>query len=115
MRTPHHLATPRGPTIRRGPRAAGQLGVTQTAVSEQVKLLEEFLGLRLIRRVRNFLDPSDRGAQYLPPLREAFASIGEKTEVLARAGGLYARLAAPQSSEARGRSGPEPPSVTPAF
>jgi len=99
VRTPHRLAAPRGPTIRHGPRAAGELGVTQTAVSEQVKLLEAFLGLRLIRRVRNFLDPTDRGAQYLPPLREAFASIGEETEALVRAGGLYARLAAPQSSE----------------
>ncbi|WP_135466500.1 transcriptional regulator GcvA [Crenalkalicoccus roseus] len=63
-------------------RAAEELSVTQTAVSQQVKLLEEFLGFRLFRRLHNSLELTDRGAQYLPALREAFASIGDATEAL---------------------------------
>ncbi|MFH5927345.1 transcriptional regulator GcvA [Roseomonas xinghualingensis] len=63
-------------------RAAAELLVTQTAVSHQVKILEEFVGARLFRRLHNSLELTERGAGYLPVLREAFERIAEATDEL---------------------------------
>lgn len=63
-------------------RAAEELGVTQTAVSHQVKLLVERLACRLFRRLNNALMLTDKGEAYFPKVREAFDSLAESTEAL---------------------------------
>ena len=65
-------------------RAAEELNVTQTAISHQIKRLEEQLGLRLfIRRNRRLLLTEEAQA-YLPALRAAFDQLNEATERLLR-------------------------------
>jgi LysR family transcriptional regulator, glycine cleavage system transcriptional activator len=63
-------------------RAAEELGVTQTAVSHHVKLLEERLGFRLFRRLNNALILTEKGEAYLPGIREAFDLLLETTQTL---------------------------------
>jgi LysR family transcriptional regulator, glycine cleavage system transcriptional activator len=53
-------------------RAAEELSVTQAAVSQQVKSLEEYLGLALFRRTRQRLFLTEPGQALAPKLREAF-------------------------------------------
>lgn len=57
-------------------RAAGELNVTQAAVSQQVKGLEERLGVPLFRRLPRGLALTDEGLALLPVLEEAFGRIG---------------------------------------
>jgi LysR family transcriptional regulator, glycine cleavage system transcriptional activator len=70
-------------------RAAAELHVTQTAISHQIRALEERLGLKLFRRLPRGLVLTEEAQRYLPALREAFARIDAATaELLAgRAGG----------------------------
>lgn len=56
-------------------RAAGELNVTQAAVSQQVKALEELLEVALFRRVRNRLFLTYAGQAWLPKVTAAFALI----------------------------------------
>ncbi len=63
-------------------RAAGELNVTQGAVSHQVKALEEELGLRLFRRERQRLIITEAGKAYLETVRDAFDRIAHGTERL---------------------------------
>lgn len=63
-------------------RAAGELNVTQGAVSHQVKALEEELGLRLFRRERQRLIITEAGKTYLETVRDAFDRIAHGTERL---------------------------------
>ncbi len=63
-------------------RAAGELNVTQGAVSHQVKALEEELGLRLFLRERQRLVITDAGRIYLETVRDAFDRIAAGTEKL---------------------------------
>src|SRR5258706_5742449 len=44
-------------------RAADELGVTQSAVSHQVRRLEDFLGVRLLNRLNPGVELSDDGAE----------------------------------------------------
>lgn len=55
--------------------AADELAVTPTAVSHQIKLLEEFLDLRLFHRLTRALELTTEGAAMLPQVQEAFASL----------------------------------------
>jgi LysR family glycine cleavage system transcriptional activator len=55
-------------------RAAEELLVTQSAVSRQVKNLEDILGVALIRRKAN-LELTDEGKRLLPVLSESFDRI----------------------------------------
>ncbi|MFJ3047650.1 LysR family transcriptional regulator [Herbaspirillum chlorophenolicum] len=57
-------------------RAADELNVTQTAVSMQVKNLEERLGVALFRRLPRGLALTDEGLALLPVLAESFGRIG---------------------------------------
>ncbi len=57
-------------------RAAIELNVTQTAVSAQVKNLEDRLGTPLFRRLPRGLALTDEGQALLPMLSESFARIG---------------------------------------
>lgn len=68
-------------------RAAEELEVTQAAVSQQVKTLEEFLGTRLFARQGRRLSLTDAGRAYLPILTSAFDSVRDSTRELFRAGG----------------------------
>jgi len=69
--------------------AATELGMTQAAVSYQVKMLEQRLGAPLFVREKGRVRLSTSGARLLPPLKEgfdlierAFASISEDDEAL---------------------------------
>ena len=63
-------------------RAAGELSVTQGAVSHQVKALEESLGLKLFRRERQRLILTEAGRDYLAVIRDALDRIAVGTERL---------------------------------
>jgi LysR family glycine cleavage system transcriptional activator len=63
-------------------KAAGELHVTQAAVSHQIKALEEVLGLQLFRRFNRRLMLTDVGQEYLPALSEAFDRIDAATRRL---------------------------------
>lgn len=60
-------------------KAAGELHVTQAAISHQIKSLEEWLGMPLFKRQNRALLLTDAGQGYLPPLREAFDRIQDAT------------------------------------
>jgi len=55
--------------------AAEKLFVTQAAVSQQIKTLEEFLDLKLFNREHRALTLTTEGKQLLPYLTEAFGNI----------------------------------------
>ena len=61
-------------------RAAEELCVTQSAVSHQVKSLEETLGIKLFNRERQRLVITDAGREYLGVIRDAFDRIASGTE-----------------------------------
>jgi LysR family glycine cleavage system transcriptional activator len=63
-------------------RAAGELCVTQGAVSHQVKALETELGLKLFNRERQRLIITEAGRQYLIVVRDALDRIAIGTERL---------------------------------
>ena len=72
-------------------RAAQELHVTQTAISHQIKGLEERLGVRLFRRLPRGLLLTEEAQRLLPPVRDAFDQIAAAVERLS-AGGSGARL-----------------------
>ncbi len=63
-------------------RAAGELHVTQAAISHQVKALEEHLGRRLFRRLNRALLLTDDGQAYLPSVSRAFTLLNKATNDL---------------------------------
>src|SRR5205085_5748928 len=65
-------------------RAAAELNVTQTAVSHQIRRLEEQLGLRLFVRRQRALQLTSEARQYLPAVSAAFADLRHATERLLR-------------------------------
>ena len=67
-------------------RAASELHVTQTAISHQIRALEERLGVRLFRRLPRGLLLTEEAQRYLPPIRDAFDQIALATERLTAAG-----------------------------
>ena len=67
-------------------RAAAELHVTQTAISHQIRRLEEQLGLRLFERRNRALKLTQHGETYLPAVRAAFADLRQATERLTRRG-----------------------------
>jgi len=65
-------------------RAADELHVTHSAVSHQIKALEEWLGVRLFRRANRQVILTDAGQAYLKPVMEAFDRLGEASRQLKR-------------------------------
>src|SRR3977135_1779172 len=63
-------------------RAAEELGVTQGAVSQQVKALVETLGIKLFVRERQRLAMTEAGREYLAVVRDALDRIAMGTERL---------------------------------
>jgi LysR family transcriptional regulator of beta-lactamase len=68
-------------------RAADELCVTQTAISHQVKSLEQRLGMSLFRRSNRGLTLTDEGLGLAPTLFEAFGAIDRLFEQF-EAGGV---------------------------
>lgn len=64
-------------------RAAEELHVTQTAVSQHIRNLEERLGRPLFRRLPRGLALTDEGRQLVPVLSDSFARIGQALHRLA--------------------------------
>jgi LysR family glycine cleavage system transcriptional activator len=66
-------------------RAADELSVTAGAVSQQVKALEDALGVALFRRLPRSLVLTQAGESYLPAITSAFEIISKATEMNAPA------------------------------
>ena len=62
--------------------AAGELGITRSAVSHQVKSLEQRLGVQLFRRDARRAELTQAGHTYFPPVREAFDMVEAQTRAL---------------------------------
>ena len=65
-------------------KAAEDLFVTQAAVSHQIKILEDFLGVKLFHRKNRLLEFTEVGSQYfaeIQPLLEKIASATEKVKL----------------------------------
>lgn len=60
-------------------RAAGELNLTQSAISQQVRSLETFLGREVFVRKTRALELTEAGANYLPVVREAFDLLATGT------------------------------------
>lgn len=61
-------------------RAAGELNVTQAAISHQVKGLEEQLGLSLFRRINRGLLLTEEGQSLFPVIRNALDALADGVE-----------------------------------
>jgi LysR family glycine cleavage system transcriptional activator len=66
-------------------RAAAELNVTQTAISHQIRRLEEQLGIPLFIRRNRTLTLTAEARDYLPSIRSAFEDLRRATERLRRA------------------------------
>ncbi|HUH83695.1 MAG TPA: transcriptional regulator GcvA [Stellaceae bacterium] len=65
-------------------RAAAELSVTQTAISHQIRRLEEQLGKRLFLRRNRALALTREAEEYLPAIRTAFEDLRRATARLQR-------------------------------
>ena len=63
-------------------RAAAELSVTQAAISHQVKLLEDTLGVRLFKRAPGGLRLTDGGRQYFIAINNAVQILVQATQEL---------------------------------
>lgn len=64
--------------------AARDLNMTQSAVSQQIKSLEGFLGRPLFHRRSRALELTQTGITYLPVVRDAFRTLAHGTRALTR-------------------------------
>lgn len=62
--------------------AAEELNVTQTAISHQIRRLEEELGVQLFLRLKDGLALSEDGHAYFPGIRAAFQELRYSTQAL---------------------------------
>lgn len=62
--------------------AAQELGLTQAAVSQQIKALESRLGVKLFHRQQRGVALTPEGSAYLPHIQQAFASLARSTQEL---------------------------------
>ena len=63
-------------------RAADEISVTQGAVSRQIRLLEEFLGIRLFDRDTRNLRMTTIGAQYYETVRNSLHDLSNSTHAI---------------------------------
>ena len=54
-------------------KAADELAVTHSAISHQIKALEEWLGILLFERGARSLTLTEAGRRYLPPVRRRWS------------------------------------------
>src|SRR6266571_673832 len=64
--------------------AAAEMNVTQTAISHQIKRLEDELGVQLFVRQNRALALTPKGRAYLPGIRAAFQDLRLATDQLLR-------------------------------
>lgn len=62
--------------------AADELNLTPAAVSQQIKLLEQHLGVQLFKRLPRGVALTDLGHAYALPIRKSFAEMQEATDGL---------------------------------
>jgi LysR family transcriptional regulator of beta-lactamase len=62
--------------------AAAEIGVTQAAVSQHIRLLESYLKISLFRRLRRGVELTAEGAAYLPHVQSGFGLIAQSTREL---------------------------------
>ena len=62
--------------------AADELGITRSAVSHQIKLLEDRLDIQLFRRDARKAELTQLGQTYYPTVRDAFDQIEAQTKAL---------------------------------
>jgi len=75
-------------------KAAAELGVTQSAVSYQIKRLEDELGTPLFHRSRRGIFLTEQASRLFPVLQRAFADIAKAAgEVRSHAGDLHLTVA----------------------
>src|SRR5215472_10302259 len=68
-------------------RAAADLGITQSGVSNAVSRLEDQLGVRLLERTTRRVNLTEDGAAFFERCRQALGEI-EEAELVLREGGL---------------------------
>jgi LysR family glycine cleavage system transcriptional activator len=68
-------------------RAAAELNVTQTAISHQIRRLEDELGIKLFERHNRVLALTPEARDYLPDVRAAFHGLRLATDRLTRRDG----------------------------
>jgi len=78
-------------------RAAAEVCVTPSAVSQQIRALEEWLGAPLFHRMTRGLALTAQGEAMLPKLREGFECIAAAVELTRQAGDGPLQLTAPPS------------------
>jgi LysR family transcriptional regulator, glycine cleavage system transcriptional activator len=66
--------------------AAAELNLTPSAVSHQVRLLEQVLGVKLFRRTGRGVSLSDDGAEYARTVRQGFRALRHATDDMSRRG-----------------------------
>ncbi len=69
-------------------RAAARVNVSQSAVSEQVKLLEARIGFDLFRRTGRGIEPTDRGRMFLAEAERVASDLLALQDVASRLAGL---------------------------
>src|SRR3569833_269422 len=67
---------------RRFPRAAAQMGVSQSALSHRIRGLEERLGLRLLTRTTRSVAPTEAGERLLRNVGPHFDEIDAEIDAL---------------------------------
>jgi len=63
-------------------KAAQELHVTHSAISHQIKALEEWLGVPLFRRLNRSIVLTEAGQTYVRPVREALEKLGDASRAL---------------------------------
>lgn len=61
-------------------RAAGELNLTQGAISRQIRELETHLGIRLFERIRQRVVLTDAGKMYLAQVKKALEELADATQ-----------------------------------
>ncbi|WP_421195663.1 LysR family transcriptional regulator, partial [Aeromonas jandaei] len=74
-------------------RAALELNVSQSAVSHQIRLLEDFLGERLLLRQGRLLSLTTQGESYFEGIAAGLGQIAQSSEQLRGGGEMRLRLA----------------------
>ncbi|OOF58731.1 transcriptional regulator GcvA [Rodentibacter myodis] len=79
-------------------KAADELFVTQAAVSHQIKLLEDFLGVELFKRKNRSLELTEFGKIYFADVNKILRKLNEATErLLALKNDPYLSISVPQT------------------
>lgn len=88
-------------------RAAGEMGVSQSALSHAIRRLEERLGLRLLTRTTRSVSTTEAGDRLLSEVGPRFEEIGAALDALGELNDQPERSASrPASTRQKPASGP---------